>query len=179
MLRSRTGARHAAGVVVTRRTSRGVERDAGVDVVHRERELRRFERDRFARAEFSLVPARRGSLEPRDATRAMRQTVPAAAFTALDGEPAFLVPVATSPVLGYASHMDYRAIITIEPGKRGGKPCIRGLRITVYDVLEYLASGMSEAELLADFPDLTSDDIRACLAFAADRERRLLSVPAA
>ena len=75
--------------------------------------------------------------------------------------------------------MDYRAIITIEPGKRGGKPCIRGLRITVYDVLEYLASGMSEAEILADFPDLTSDDIRACLAFAADRERRLLSVPAA
>ena len=74
--------------------------------------------------------------------------------------------------------MDYRAIVTIEPGKRGGKPCIRGLRITVYDVLEYLASGMSEAEILADFPDLTSDDIRACLAFAADRERRLLSVPA-
>ena len=75
--------------------------------------------------------------------------------------------------------MDYRAIVTIDPGKRGGKPCIRGLRITVYDVLEYLASGMSEAQILADFPDLTSDDIRACLAFAADRERRLLSVPAA
>jgi uncharacterized protein (DUF433 family) len=75
--------------------------------------------------------------------------------------------------------VDYRAIVTIEPGKRGGKPCIRGLRITVYDVLEYLASGMSEAEILTDFPDLTSDDIRACLAFAADRERRLLSVPAA
>ena len=75
--------------------------------------------------------------------------------------------------------MDYRAIVTIEPGKRGGKPCIRGLRITVYDVLEYLASGMSEAQILADFPDLTSDDIRACLAFAADRERHLLSVPAA
>lgn len=75
--------------------------------------------------------------------------------------------------------MDYRAIVTIEPGKRGGKPCIRGLRITVYDVLEYLASGMSEAEILADFADLTSDDIRACLAFAADRERRLMSVPAA
>ena len=74
--------------------------------------------------------------------------------------------------------MDYRAIVTIEPGKRGGKPCVRGLRITVYDVLDYLASGMSEAEILADFPDLTSDDIRACLAFAADRERRLLSVPA-
>ena len=75
--------------------------------------------------------------------------------------------------------MDYRAIVTIEPGKRGGKPCIRGLRITVYDVLEYLAAGMSEAEILADFPDLTSDDVRACLAFAADRERRLFSVPAA
>jgi len=71
--------------------------------------------------------------------------------------------------------MNYEEIITIEPGKRGGKPCIRGLRITVYDVLEYLASGMSEAEILADFPDLTSDDIRACLAFAADRERRLMS----
>jgi len=69
--------------------------------------------------------------------------------------------------------------VTIEPGKRGGKPCIRGLRITVYDVLEYLAAGMSEAEILADFPDLTSDDVRACLAFAADRERRLFSVPAA
>ncbi len=74
--------------------------------------------------------------------------------------------------------MDYSRIITIEPGKRGGKPCIRGMRITVYDVLEYLASGMSEAEILEDFPDLTSEDIRACLAFAADRERRLLSISA-
>ncbi len=73
--------------------------------------------------------------------------------------------------------MDYRALITIEPGKRGGKPCIRGLRITVYDVLEYLASGMSEDEILSDFPDLTREDIRACLAFAADRERRLLEIP--
>lgn len=75
--------------------------------------------------------------------------------------------------------MDYRRVITIEPGKRGGKPCIRGLRITVYDVLEYLASGMSEEEILADFSDLNRDDIRACLAFAADRERRLTSIPAA
>jgi len=74
--------------------------------------------------------------------------------------------------------MDCREIITIEPGKRGGKPCIRGLRITVYDVLEYLASGMTEAEILEDFPDLRSEDIRACLAFAADRERRLMSFPA-
>ena len=73
--------------------------------------------------------------------------------------------------------MDYRKVITIEPGKRGGKPCIRGLRITVYDVLEYLASGMSEDEILRDFPDLTREDIRACLAFAADRERRLVSAP--
>ena len=72
--------------------------------------------------------------------------------------------------------MDCSHIITIEPGKRGGKPCIRGMRITVYDVLEYLASGMTEAEILEDFPDLTSEDIRACLAFAADRERRLLSI---
>ena len=69
--------------------------------------------------------------------------------------------------------MDYSQIITIEPGKRGGKPCIRGLRITVSDVLEYLASGMSEDDILLDFPDLTKEDIRACLAFAADRERRL------
>jgi uncharacterized protein (DUF433 family) len=74
--------------------------------------------------------------------------------------------------------MDYSKIITIEPGKLGGKPCIRGLRITVYDVLDYLASSMTEAEILADFPDLTAADIRACLAFAADRERRLTSIPA-
>ncbi len=73
--------------------------------------------------------------------------------------------------------MDYRHLITIEPGKRGGKPCIRGLRITVYDVLDYLASGMSEDDILRDLPDLTRDDIRACLAFAADRERRLMSIP--
>ncbi|MBL0171919.1 MAG: DUF433 domain-containing protein [Gemmatimonadaceae bacterium] len=59
--------------------------------------------------------------------------------------------------------MHYQERITIEPDKRGGKPCIRGLRITVYDVLEYLASGMSEDEILADFPDLERDDIRACL----------------
>jgi uncharacterized protein (DUF433 family) len=73
--------------------------------------------------------------------------------------------------------MSYQDIITIEPGKRGGKPCIRGMRITVYDVLEYLASGMSEEEILHDFPELTKTDIRACLEFAADRERRLISIP--
>jgi len=71
--------------------------------------------------------------------------------------------------------MNYQDYITIEPGKRGGKPCIRGLRITVYDVLEYLASGMTEAEILQDFPDLTAMDLRACLAFAADRERKLVA----
>jgi len=74
--------------------------------------------------------------------------------------------------------MDYRERITIEPGKRSGKPCIRGLRITVFDVLDYLASGMTEAQILLDFPELTSDDIRACLAFAADRERKLASAGA-
>ena len=67
--------------------------------------------------------------------------------------------------------------ITLEPDKRSGKPCIRGLRITVYDVLEYLASGMTEAEILADLPDLEREDIRAALAFAAERERRLVSIP--
>ena len=75
------------------------------------------------------------------------------------------------------SEMSYRDIITIEAGKRGGKPCIRGLRITVYDVLDYLASGMTESEILSDFPDLNADDIRACLQFAADRERKLVSLP--
>jgi uncharacterized protein (DUF433 family) len=69
--------------------------------------------------------------------------------------------------------MDYSKIITIEPGKRSGKPCIRGLRITVYDVLDYLAGGMTEAQILEDFPALTEADIRACLAFAADREIEL------
>lgn len=73
--------------------------------------------------------------------------------------------------------MDYLQYITIEPAKRGGKPCIRGLRITVYDILEYLASGMTPEQITSDFPDLTLDDIRACLAFAADRERRLVSLP--
>ena len=73
--------------------------------------------------------------------------------------------------------MDYQKYITIEPGKRGGKPCIRGMRITVYEVLDYLASGMTEAEILADFPDLTAEDLKACLAFAADRERKLVTIP--
>ena len=72
--------------------------------------------------------------------------------------------------------VDYRQIITIEPGKRSGKPCIRGMRITVYDVLEYLAGGMAVDEVLADFPDLTLEDIQACFAFAADRERRTVLV---
>ena len=75
--------------------------------------------------------------------------------------------------------MDYTRLITIEPGKRGGQPCIRGLRMTVRDVLEYLAAGMSIEEILSDFPDLTAEDIQACLAFAADRERRLWVIPTA
>jgi uncharacterized protein (DUF433 family) len=72
--------------------------------------------------------------------------------------------------------MSYRNIITIEPGKRGGKPCIRRMRITVYDVLGWLAAGMSHAEILDDFPELTEEDIKACLEFAADRERRVIAV---
>jgi len=74
--------------------------------------------------------------------------------------------------------MDWQERITVTPGVRSGKPCIKSTRITVYDVLEYLAGGMSEDEILADFPDLTREDIRACLSFAAARERRLSS-PAA
>ena len=74
--------------------------------------------------------------------------------------------------------MNYKDIITIEPGKRGGKPCIRGMRITVYDVLDYLASGMSKDAILKDFPYLTEEDILACLAYAADREKHETLVPA-
>jgi len=71
--------------------------------------------------------------------------------------------------------MNYKDFITVEPGKRGGKPCVRGLRITVYEVLEYLASEMTEDEILDDFPDLTREDLKACIAYAADRERRFMS----
>ena len=75
--------------------------------------------------------------------------------------------------------MDYQRLITVDPSKRFGKPTIRGLRIAVQDVLEYLASGMTETQILADFPELTTADVRACLAFAADRERKMVSIPAA
>ena len=68
--------------------------------------------------------------------------------------------------------VDYQSILTMEPGKRGGKPCIRGMRITVYDVLSYLASGMSREEILTDFPYLTNEDISACLAYQTFRNRR-------
>lgn len=74
--------------------------------------------------------------------------------------------------------VSYKDIITIEPGKRGAKPCIRGLRVTVYDVLGYLASGMSQEQILQDFPCLTAEDIRACLEYAADREHTLLAAGA-
>ena len=67
--------------------------------------------------------------------------------------------------------LDYRNVITIEPGKRGGRPCVRGMRITVYDVLSYLASGLREEDLRSDFPELMHEDVLACLAYAADRER--------
>ena len=71
--------------------------------------------------------------------------------------------------------MNYQRIINIEPGKRGGRPCVRGLRISVADVLGWLAAGMSHQEILADYPELTEEDIRACLAYAADRERRIVT----
>jgi len=74
--------------------------------------------------------------------------------------------------------MNYQDYITIDPGKRSGQPCIRGLRMTVYDVLDYLASGMSAEEILDDFPDLTREDILACLAFAADQGRKVMAIPA-
>jgi len=74
--------------------------------------------------------------------------------------------------------MDYHDIITIEPGKRSGKPCIRGMRITVYDILSYLAAGMTYEEILEDFPYLTREDILACLSYAADRKRQTLIVNA-
>jgi uncharacterized protein (DUF433 family) len=76
---------------------------------------------------------------------------------------------------GRVMGVDYEKIITVEPGKRGGRPTVRGMRITVYDVLSYLAAGMSHKEILEDFPYLTEDDILACLAYAADRERRTLA----
>jgi len=71
--------------------------------------------------------------------------------------------------------MDYHTLITIRPGVRSGKPCIRDTRITVTDILEYMAGGMTEAEILYDFPILTKDDLRACLVFAAEREKRIMS----
>lgn len=86
-------------------------------------------------------------------------------------------PIDPLPLWGVSFGMDYKDRITIEPGKRGGKPCIRGLRITVYDILEYLAAGMTPDQILADLPDLELEDIRAVLAFAADRERKLSSTP--
>jgi uncharacterized protein (DUF433 family) len=87
----------------------------------------------------------------------------------------FLSPPARAPIV---QPMDYRDRIVIDPEIRFGKPCVRGTRITVGDVLSYLASGMRGEEILADFPQLASDDIRACLAYAAERERRVVSVPA-
>ena len=81
------------------------------------------------------------------------------------------------PVQVYGAAVAYQGIITIEPGKRGGKPVIRGLRITVDDVLSYLAAGMTVEQIVADFPPLTADDVLAVLAYAADRERKIATVP--
>jgi uncharacterized protein (DUF433 family) len=83
-----------------------------------------------------------------------------------------------SKTKGSIMAIDYHNIITLEPGKRSGKPCIRGLRITVYDVLSWLAEGMSHEEIIDDFPELNNDDITACLLYAADRERHSLTISA-
>ena len=83
--------------------------------------------------------------------------------------------ISESAVTCYTSNMSYHEIITIEAGKRGGRPCVRGLRIAVGDVLGWLAAGMSEQDILKDYPELTEADIRACLAYAADRERRIVA----
>ena len=86
----------------------------------------------------------------------------------------YAVAIRDSPIPPLDCNVTYQDRITIEPGKRGGRPCIRGLRITVYDVLSYLAAGMTTDEVLADFPDLTRDDVLACLGYAAERERQTL-----
>ena len=78
-------------------------------------------------------------------------------------------------MIHFHQRMNYQSIITLEPGKRGGRPCIRRMRIAVADVLGWLAAGMTHQAILAEYPELTEDDIRACLAYAADRERRLLT----
>ena len=77
------------------------------------------------------------------------------------------------PMLFWPLRMDYRSIITLEPGKRGGKPCVRGLRIAVEDVLGWLASGMTTEEIITDYPELTQQDVLACLAYAAEREKHV------
>jgi uncharacterized protein (DUF433 family) len=78
-------------------------------------------------------------------------------------------------IKGYSRRMTWQGIITLEPGKRGGRPCVRNMRITVADVLGWLAAGMTHAEILSDYPELTEEDIRACLSYAADRERGVLT----
>lgn len=114
-----------------------------------------------------------------DRTRTARDLLRAARLAGIVNQAANADRLTEPGAAPYSDAMDWRTRITIEPGKRGGKPCIRGLRITVSEVLEYLASGMTEDEILRDFPDLTQEDIRACLAFAADRERKFVSVPPA
>jgi len=94
------------------------------------------------------------------------------------GVPEYFEALTGRWMLNYSAAVDYSKIITIEPGKRSGKPCIRGMRMTVQDVFEYLAGGMTEDQILEDFPELTREDINACFAFAADRERKLFVAPA-
>ena len=99
------------------------------------------------------------------------------ARVSMDGDRLLLARPAHRGVFFAAQELDvnYQDIITIEPGKRGGRPCIRGMRIAVADVLGWLAAGMSHQQILSDYPELTESDIRACLAYAADRERRIVT----
>jgi len=113
------------------------------------------------------------SIMMRDTKSSVRERFPPASLVALPGDNR-IVQDGGNLTGGFRVNEQWRSRITIEPGKRGGRPCIRGMRITVYDVLSYLAAGMTVAEVLDDFPYLTPEDIQASLAFAAERERSML-----
>ncbi len=158
------------------------------DDLRRRRQAERLRRERNLEVEgcphlhaFGVLASPAGGVEGAAAARGVARgsNPPCARGVCACGDVRRSSRLAVGPLASYRQGIDYRSVITIEPGKRGGKPCVRGLRITGYDVLEYLAAGMSQEEIVRDFPELTAEDIRACLSFAADRERRLLLDPAA
>jgi uncharacterized protein (DUF433 family) len=122
---------------------------------------------------YALVPRLSGKWRHRSNHRSL-----AGRDKPLDSKQRSLTALARINLQAYRLQMDYRDRVAIDPTVRFGKPCVRGTRIAVGDILSYLASGMREEDVLADFPQLTADDIRACLAYAAERERRSVSVPA-